>query len=69
VWLQRWDIVTMLSLLFTAVVTPVEVAFLATALNGLFVLNRLVDMIFIVVRALPSTPTSRLRKPPLACGG
>jgi hypothetical protein len=50
-WLPHWDIVTMLCLVFTALVTPVEVAFLETNLNLLFALNRVVDLIFIMVCA------------------
>ena len=49
--LQRWDLSTMLALLFTAAVTPVEVSFLPpprSASEPLFLINRLVDVIFIV---------------------
>ena len=48
-----WDILTSLALVFTALVTPVEVSFLATPTgaarwtNGLFLVNRVVDCIFI----------------------
>lgn len=44
---RKWDVATSLALLLTAVVTPVEVAFLETRLNLLFVVNRLVDLIFL----------------------
>ncbi len=43
---------TMVCLVFTAVVTPVEVAFLTTKVNGLFVINRIVDAVFVVVSAV-----------------
>ena len=50
---QRWDICTVLALIFTAIVTPFEVAFLQTPeswaaawSDPLFFLNRLVDVIF-----------------------
>ena len=47
-----WDACTSIALIFTAIVTPFEVSFLApTTINGpwtLFVLNRLIDAIFIV---------------------
>jgi voltage-gated potassium channel Kch len=47
-YMRRWDLVTLLLLLFTAVVTPVEVAFLTTALfNVLFWVNRSVDALFV----------------------
>ena len=47
--LQRWDLLTLLCLLFTALVTPVEVAFLTTNLSALFIINRVVDAVFVVV--------------------
>ena len=47
---MRWDLYVLLLLLFTAVVTPVEVAFLTTGLNPLFFINRVVDASFLVVR-------------------
>jgi hypothetical protein len=49
-FLARWDLVTSLCLLFTATVTPVEVAFLDTSFNTLYFINRVVDVIFLVVR-------------------
>lgn len=47
-WMQRWDMCTFLALIFTALVTPYEVACLSAQLNGLFFVNRLIDGIFIV---------------------
>jgi len=47
----RWDIVTSLALFFTALVTPYEVALLPTATewyDTLFLINRFVDLIFVV---------------------
>ncbi len=49
---KRWDVVIVLSLLFTALVTPFEVAFLRTQLNVLFFINRFVDIIFLLVSEL-----------------
>ena len=57
-FMARWDVATLVALVFTAVVTPVEVAFcngagdagaskLAQAIEPLFVINRLVDLVFI----------------------
>ena len=46
-----WDVVTSAALLFTALVTPVEVGFLPlskTAMDPLFCVNRLVDLVFII---------------------
>ena len=59
-WLAGWDITTMVALLFVAVVTPFEVAFLSAPRNAadigermlevgwLFIVNRVVDVIFTV---------------------
>ena len=46
-YMQRWDVVTIIALLFTAVVTPFEVALLKTNYDGLFFLNRVIDAIFV----------------------
>jgi len=43
----RWDIIMIMVLLFTALVTPFEVAFLEPAYNMLFYLNRGVDLFFL----------------------
>ena len=51
-WLHNWDVLTMASLCFTAVMAPFEVAFLTTQLDTLFILNRFIDLVFIVVRAV-----------------
>lgn len=55
VYMQRWDIVTLLALMFTAFVTPYEVALLESEVDyfkintwdPLFVVNRLIDLIFL----------------------
>lgn len=47
-WVRVWDAVTGLALLFTALVTIYEVAFLEGGLNTLFWINRCVDCIFLV---------------------
>ena len=53
-YVAYWDLVTTLALVFTALVTPYEVAFLspppvsARMTNGLFWTNRVVDMVFIL---------------------
>ena len=47
-YMQRWDMVTFVALIFTAIVTPAEVAFVTTTWkSALFGVNRLVDLIFI----------------------
>jgi len=47
--MPKWDIVILVALCFTALVTPVEVAFLEEGqyINGLWIVNRLVDLVFI----------------------
>lgn len=47
-FMRKWDITAICMLLFVMVVTPFEVAFLTTSLNGLFFINRLIDCYFIV---------------------
>lgn len=44
---RKWDFVTIFLLAFVMTVTPFEVAFLSTAINVLFVINRLMDLFFI----------------------
>ena len=48
--MAKWDILMMLCMIFTAIVTPVEVTFLAEGahVNGLWVINRFVDLCFII---------------------
>jgi hypothetical protein len=48
-FMLRWDYFMTALLFFTATVTPFEVAFLTVELDTLFVLNRCVDLGFIVV--------------------
>jgi len=45
--MQRWDLVILTCLLFTATVTPYEVAFTETSINAMFLINRLVDLLFL----------------------
>jgi len=42
-----WDAVIIIALLFTAIVTPFEVAFLEPAISALFIVNRFVDVTFL----------------------
>ena len=47
-WMTWWDITVMIALLFTAVVTPVEVAFIppgGACVTPLFAINRMVDIV------------------------
>jgi hypothetical protein len=55
-WMRRWDMLTTVALLIVAVITPVEVALFNTDMEALktlldaqamFVLNRIIDLIFI----------------------
>ena len=52
-----WDAVTAVALLYTAVMTPYEVGFMQPAENWydpIFLINRLLDVIFIVDMAVSS---------------
>ena len=46
-WIGRWDAVTSLALLFVAFVTPYEVALLDVHLDALFIVNRIVDSMYV----------------------
>ena len=46
--MPNWGILILACMLFTAIVTPFEVALLETRLDGLFVVNKLVDAVFVV---------------------
>jgi len=45
--MKQWDLVMIMLLLFTAVVTPAEVSFMTVSINALFVINRFVDLCFL----------------------
>lgn len=47
-FMMRWDILSIILLVFVMFVTPFEVAYLSTSVNGLFVINRIIDFFFIV---------------------
>ena len=69
-FMSVWDGVTSTALIFTAVVTPFEVSFLEpaeTMLDGLWLINRLVDAIFVVDMALQFFLMYRHRRPPTRC--
>ena len=52
-WLPYWDVTTSLMLLYTATLTPYEVAFLQPPLApGIIVMNRIVDVVFVADLAL-----------------
>lgn len=46
-YMKYWDSLILILLLYTSLVTPYEVAFLETHIDGLFVVNRFVDLCFI----------------------
>ena len=52
--LGLWDTITSLALVYTALVTPFEVGFLqpSTSIDGWFITNRLLDVIFLIDMAL-----------------
>jgi hypothetical protein len=43
---QKWDVAIIAALVFTATVTPYEVAFVETKIDAMFAINRLVDLLF-----------------------
>jgi hypothetical protein len=45
-WFGKWNLVLAIALVFTALVTPFEIAFLKVSLNVLFFINRTVDVVF-----------------------
>lgn len=45
--MQRWGVVVLVALLFTSVMTPFEVAFIEPSMGALFVVNRLIDLVFV----------------------
>ena len=47
-FMKRWDLFMILLLSYVSIVTPYEVAFLKTKIDFLFVLNRVVDIGFII---------------------
>ncbi len=53
-----WDVVMVVTLLYSAIVTPYEIAFSSAvqSIDGLFILNRIVDALFFAV----STHASRM---------
>uniref|UniRef100_A0A7S2IUQ3 Ion transport domain-containing protein n=1 Tax=Alexandrium andersonii TaxID=327968 RepID=A0A7S2IUQ3_9DINO len=61
--LQWWDLGTMVALVFVALVTPAEVALLDTHFDTLFVINRIIDMVFIVDMALQFCVAYRVKTP------
>lgn len=46
-FMMRWDILSIVLLVFVMFVTPFEVAYLTTSLDGLFVINRVIDFFFV----------------------
>jgi len=44
---RRWDIAIFFALIFTAIVTPYEVALLEASLDPLFFINRVIDLMFV----------------------
>jgi potassium voltage-gated channel Eag-related subfamily H protein 7 len=44
----RWDALVMVLLIYTAYITPYEVAFLETRINVMFAINRFVDLVFLI---------------------
>jgi hypothetical protein len=68
-FLQRWDVLALVCLVFTAIVTPVEVAFInKTTLDTLFVINRAIDIVFFIVSCMFGVrPSQPVRGNPSRC--
>jgi len=51
-WMRMWDMAILVALLFTAIVTPYEVAVVPEIVypdvNALFVVNRMIDLLFVI---------------------
>ena len=66
--MMRWDMVTAMALVWTAIATPYEVAFLAsadTAADFLFITNRMIDLVFVLdMRERDPNSQSPDRAPP-----
>lgn len=62
-FLQNWDCIVIMALIFTALVTPYEVALLDTHLNPLFVVNRLIDTTFVIDMALQLMVVQEVQTP------
>ena len=63
-WVAYWDLAVAVALIFTATLTPYEVAFLPpakAATDGLFIFNRLIDLAFIMDLGLQACPARVLR--------
>eukprot|EP00930_Biecheleria_cincta_P035583 TRINITY_DN24467_c0_g2_i1.p1 TRINITY_DN24467_c0_g2~~TRINITY_DN24467_c0_g2_i1.p1 ORF type:complete len:880 (+),score=116.87 TRINITY_DN24467_c0_g2_i1:102-2741(+) len=46
-YMKGWDVVVMLSLVFTALVTPFEIAFMEPAYDLMYFFNKIVDLVFV----------------------
>ena len=60
-FVPRWDMATFVALFFTALVTPYEVSFLSqpeTMADPLFVINRLVDTLFLIDMVISAPRTA-----------
>lgn len=62
-FLGRWDMMVLNALIFTALVTPYEVALLETSLNGLFVVNRMIDFVFVIDMILQFVVIQKVQTP------
>lgn len=61
--LQWWDLGTVICLVFVALITPAEVALLETKMDALFVINRLIDLVFLIDMALQFCVAYRVKTP------
>eukprot|EP00401_Gymnodinium_catenatum_P064314 CAMPEP_0117475068 /NCGR_PEP_ID=MMETSP0784-20121206/9605_1 /TAXON_ID=39447 /ORGANISM="" /LENGTH=674 /DNA_ID=CAMNT_0005269305 /DNA_START=56 /DNA_END=2080 /DNA_ORIENTATION=+ len=47
-FLRHWDMVTLVAMIFVSIVTPIQVGMMETRLDALFIINSLVDGVFLV---------------------
>ena len=49
-WMAKWDLLVVIALMFTAIVTPLEVVFLDEGFyfSTLWILNRIIDLVFTI---------------------
>mmetsp|Transcript_17391 Transcript_17391/g.38302 ORF Transcript_17391/g.38302 Transcript_17391/m.38302 type:complete len:654 (+) Transcript_17391:48-2009(+) len=47
-WIEQWDLLLVVVLAYTALVTPLEVAFLSPGFDAIFVCNRVCDLVFVM---------------------
>ena len=70
-WTRKWDLIMVLALGFTAIVTPVEVAFLDEGqyITTLWMVNRFVDLSFVIDMVISFSSNAGAEPADLELGG